>query len=996
MQFRTIIIALALILVIALPLSANKVLIVSETGNASSPEAQAAVALLPGATVDVLPAATVSTIAATPGGLSVYRVVILADPGCGVTTPPVIPGAWGKDITGNVVIIGTDPAVHPGVGGSQGTQLIKSAMAYILSDTRTGALVILSCYYSSTFTPPNTPVPLLNDAFASSAGSFTVRTAPNCYNIAHITATHPALSGLTDTALSGWGCSVHEIFDDWPANFEVLAIAQGLGTTFTATDGTVGSPYILARGEDLRVLSDIALTPATATNEVGTSHTVTATITPPTAGVTVTFKVVAGQNVGLTGTGITNASGQATFTYSSSTVGIDFIQAQFTRNGVTQTSNTVRKEWILTPKSCMRILASSVRCEVDAAGNVTGNYVWTFRVQNQSGTPAAHLFLSGLPAGVTANPDHLVLNPTLGSGVSPVQQVVFSGVGPGPLSFTLSLHDQSLGHCCSTKVTLDLPRCDCAQMVREVTPSCFSFPFFSVPPPYRYGFTIQNLSPILAEKVLIAAVSPSDLLTPIPTSQLTVTKSVNDIPPTTSGGTAPALNVLLGGPLAVGGQKVCLNISINDKDIDDCCAITRCFTLPDCFRVIDDWKPFGGATFTAFERGFRVGGFGTTGEAGVRLDTDDARSVALAWQPLSPSLPNGAFLELRAAGDVGEPAGRLRVTKADARYQISTTVDGASTYRVEVYRGSELAGVRRGLGTGSTVVVWPVAGGAEVVELDGGNGGETLAFTLETATPVAWQLSDGTTLTGDRFRITPEQGSPQNELGIETFELRAANIPELVVTAVSVSLDCNGNGVADAEDIAAGTSLDRNANGLPDECDGTANTLMLNTGYDDGTRTTLAGGANDDDWEIVTPAPERPAKVIANPIPGWPAPFADSRWISAEPLFGLSVAGVTRHVFQRCFCLAENADAVTLDLTLRADDSAVVSLNGRTLDTGGVFFGAPLEIRRSGKVGDGLFVAGTNCLRVEVIDSGAVVTGFTLAGTVASTGDSCAPSHHDH
>ncbi|MDG2142957.1 MAG: hypothetical protein P8N31_05320, partial [Planctomycetota bacterium] len=31
--------------------------------------------------------------------------------------------------------------------------------------------------------------------------------------------------------------------------------------------------------------------------------------------------------------------------------------------------------------------------------------------------------------------------------------------------------------------------------------------------------------------------------------------------------------------------------------------------------------------------------------------------------------------------------------------------------------------------------------------------------------------------------------------------------------------DCNGNGILDDDDIAAGTSLDCNANGIPDECD---------------------------------------------------------------------------------------------------------------------------------------------------------------------------------
>ena len=31
--------------------------------------------------------------------------------------------------------------------------------------------------------------------------------------------------------------------------------------------------------------------------------------------------------------------------------------------------------------------------------------------------------------------------------------------------------------------------------------------------------------------------------------------------------------------------------------------------------------------------------------------------------------------------------------------------------------------------------------------------------------------------------------------------------------------DCNGNGIPDADDIAAGTSQDCNGNGIPDECE---------------------------------------------------------------------------------------------------------------------------------------------------------------------------------
>ncbi len=969
-------------LFVAIPLLADKVLIISETGNASSLEATEALSQLPpGSTVDVLSLSAVNALVASgPGALSGYRVVIFADPNCGESpqTPVLNPG-WANDITGNVIIIGTDQVLHAASGGAA---LVDKAMAFVLSDPNPGAFISLSCYYDYPFpAPPGTPVPLLDNGFASSAGSFTVHgtSTSGCFDDAHITATHPAMSGLTDADLANWGCSVHEAFDTWPADFEVLAIAKNSGSSYPAPDGTVGSPYILVRGEDIEVLSDITLTPETATNKLGDPHTVTATIDPAVPGVTVTFTVVAGPNVGLTGTAVTNAAGQATFTYTSSLTGTDYIVAQFTSEGVTQKSNTASKEWVHTPEACMRIVRSEIRCETDATGKPTGNYVWTFQVRNLSGTPVAHLFLSGLPSPATATPDHLIFNPPLASGgVSAPQQVILTNAAPGPLTLLVSLHDATLNQCCSASVTLDLPDCDCAQIADESLPSCFP----SVPPPYKYTFTVQNLSSIIVQKVLVAAVSPIDLITPVDPAQLQVTAAVNAVSPTGQGQVAGPLTLLIGGPLAKGGQKVCVNISLTDEKIDACCAITRCFTLPDCGVAIDDSiDVLAAARLTPVGAGFRIDNIGGSGEDGIRIDTGEAERVGLAWQPLDAAAPNGAFVELRAATSDPEANGRLRVTKSAAGYEISTTISGTQRYRVEVYRGGALAGSATQTAGINVIVIWPVAGGAEIVRLLGEqNHGDTLGFTLDAGRSIAWRLADGTTLTGDRFRIRAEQPLVHDGLHIESFELRAANLREIVVTGISVATDCNRNGIADAEDIARGTSLDQNGNGIPDECDGSANMVVLDTG-------------SDDEWRIVSPAPERAAVVVQPQFSGWPAPLPRSRWISANAN-GASLPGVSSIAFQRCFCLADDADEVTLDLALRADDRAVVSLNGRALAAGGEFFAAePLRIRRTGAAGDGWFVAGQNCLRVEVLDPGSVVTGLTLAGTMTASGSAC--SHHD-
>jgi hypothetical protein len=95
----------------------------------------------------------------------------------------------------------------------------------------------------------------------------------------------------------------------------------------------------------------IVLGPATATNAVGTSHTVTATVVDaagaPVVGKTVTFTITSGPNSPGTGTAVTDATGKATFTYTSNgTPGTDQIQASFVNSQQqTVTSNVVTKIW---------------------------------------------------------------------------------------------------------------------------------------------------------------------------------------------------------------------------------------------------------------------------------------------------------------------------------------------------------------------------------------------------------------------------------------------------------------------------------------------------------------------------------------------------------------------------------------------------------------------------------------------------------------------------
>ncbi|MBI3785151.1 MAG: hypothetical protein HY270_17305 [Deltaproteobacteria bacterium] len=257
-----------------------------------------------------------------------YRAIVLGDPK-NVSDPSPVSAAvanesvWGRAITGNVFLIGSDPSDHV-----SSSSVAYNAISFAASEpARTGAYVTLSEYYgggeNGGGVPPQTPVPVL-DAF----GAFTVDGTAGalCYDNAHIVAIHPALSGLTDAELSNWSCSVHEAFDSWPANFQVLAIAKNLGSAFTASDGSVGTPYILARGA---VASGLSLNPVSSRVRVGSSQALTATLVDaatgiPRADLPVGFQIVAGPNAGVAGSCSpancrTDANGNVSFTYPSGT-----------------------------------------------------------------------------------------------------------------------------------------------------------------------------------------------------------------------------------------------------------------------------------------------------------------------------------------------------------------------------------------------------------------------------------------------------------------------------------------------------------------------------------------------------------------------------------------------------------------------------------------------------------------------------------------------------
>ncbi len=179
---------------------------------------------------------------------SSYEAIVIGDPGCVGDTTPFLAAilnqaTWNAAVDGNVILIGTDEVFHSVSGGDS---LSKYGIQYVTANAgsgETGLYASLGCSYGFSATP----IQVTMFDSLSPNGTFSVF-GSSCHNLSHIVVTHPALTNLTDSILSYWSCSTHEVFDSWPSDFVVLAIGRNLGT-YVAIDGSIGQPYILARGE---------------------------------------------------------------------------------------------------------------------------------------------------------------------------------------------------------------------------------------------------------------------------------------------------------------------------------------------------------------------------------------------------------------------------------------------------------------------------------------------------------------------------------------------------------------------------------------------------------------------------------------------------------------------------------------------------------------------------------------------------------------------------
>jgi hypothetical protein len=236
---------------------------------------------------------------------------------------------------------------------------------------------------------------------------------------------------LTTNDIEGWSCSVHIAFPAFPADWNPVAVATDTTTQPTCgSDPDTGAPacgqaYVLVSGEGIVATApDLKLDPTTGTAPVGTTHTVTATVTEaaappssdvrsrrsaraagdPAVGSLVSF-AVSGANGGAVGTCSPNpdctsdATGRVSFTYTGAKAGVDTINASFTNNNGQTEHATAAQTWVVPPPVISVTAAAPSRTPIVCMSTRR----FTIHVQrvHRYHLVSASVFVNGKPVKVT-------------------------------------------------------------------------------------------------------------------------------------------------------------------------------------------------------------------------------------------------------------------------------------------------------------------------------------------------------------------------------------------------------------------------------------------------------------------------------------------------------------------------------------------------------------------------------------------------------------------
>ncbi len=230
---------------------------------------------------------------------------------------------------------------------------------------------------------------------------------------------------------------------------------------------------------------------------------------------------------------------------------------------------------IMVPRGCMDLRHGIVNCPTDA----TGNFSFPLSITNRSGVTANYLLLQPcpaalLPAGaVTASPSPggVVTIAPLADGATFAQPVSipFAGNSGKLVCFQVVLLDRTGAECCSQKICVPMPKCECASILdQRITCERTADGLIK----YTLVYTIQNNTNLSGSPF---GFWHAVFLPPVGFSPAVVTPSPSPIPP---GGTGTVTATYYGSP-----GTVCFSMSLHSQMFDKCCSLdSLCVTFPPC------------------------------------------------------------------------------------------------------------------------------------------------------------------------------------------------------------------------------------------------------------------------------------------------------------------------------------------------------------------------------------------------------------------------------
>ncbi|MBL8086794.1 MAG: hypothetical protein JNM85_01830 [Chthonomonas sp.] len=226
-------------------------------------------------------------------------------------------------------------------------------------------------------------------------------------------------------------------------------------------------------------------------------------------------------------------------------------------------------------ENCAKIDVKRILWKTDG----TGCFTMDVTITNLAPYPIAHIFTVNAPpvivtSSLSSTANYIPLSTPLAPGQSITLTLTVCGVPQGqPWTWQIQMHDRELTKCCGAFKTIDVPKCDCFQIL-EQSSVC------NADGSVTWCATIQSLDPNALFFLLIA-----------PPPGITINPAVTQLNGVQYGGTFTVCITITG---ATPGTTLVLPLVLRDK-AKECCRKDVPIEIPPCFCPLEgkcmDRKP---------------------------------------------------------------------------------------------------------------------------------------------------------------------------------------------------------------------------------------------------------------------------------------------------------------------------------------------------------------------------------------------------------------------